>query len=652
MTHITRITTGIVGLLLIALLAASVPARPTAAQSASGAADPSQAPAGTLFSFTASGFGSSEMVNVWLEDPQGRTRTLGTNVASNRIFADVDGNVSWVWQSPENAPGGDWLAVARGLQTRTTLTIPFVVEGTQTGAPRTSYFVDPEHGPPGTTFTFVGRSTGFNVREQVGSWFIQPDGTLRDVQEGQSVDPDGQIFRIWTAPLDAQPGVWIFRARGISSGYVLDMYFRIDAPDQPIDLPPPPPLFVDPASGPPGTLFTFTVGGFRSGEIVGNWLIRPDLIALDAGAWQRADGDGVLVWQWQSPADTPAGIWRFRASGTQTRGYEEIAFVVEGDNPLPPAGSMPPGQVFPTAGPPDTPFILNAEGFLPDERVFFWLATADGRPALDRQGLVIAEDIELQADRDGRVSWVWEAPNRTPPGDYQIVVRGRLTSPLVIQIPLRILDNGRPDAATPPPVVPADGSPGVEFSFFAEGFTSGELLDIFFIAPDGRTLGRDTPGYGVIDETSSRRGHATFRWKAPTSIVPGNWQAVVRGRDSRVTRTIPFRIFNPDTTTPPFSVTPQSGPPGTTFTFTADGFPANARVGYWLTRPDGSIIRIGDLEYEADEIGSDANGRVIITWAAPDMVELPRGVWHLTMRTSQPESLDEDVTYIIYFSVE
>ncbi len=652
MIHRKSISIGMVSLLLLALLLSSIAGTGASAQATSGTVEPPQGAAGTLFSFTASGFGSSEPVNVWLEDPQGRTRTLGTDVASNRIFATVEGSASWVWQSPDNAPAGDWLAVARGANTRRMLTIPVVVEGTQTGTPLTSYFVDPRNGPPGTTFTFVGRSTGFNVAEQVGSWFIQPDGTQRDVQEGQSVDPNGQIFRIWTAPLDAQPGVWIFRARGISSGYVLDMYFRIDPPDQPIDLPPPPPLFVTPASGPAGTLFTFTVGGFQSGEIVGNWLIRPDNTSTDAGAWQRADGDGVLVWQWQSPADTPAGVWRFRASGTQTRGYEELAFVVEGNNPLPPAGGLPPGQVFPSAGAPDTSFILNAEGFLPDERAFFWLATADGQPALDPQGRVIVEETELQADRDGRVSWVWEAPNRTPPGNYQIIVRGRLTSPLVIQIPLTITDPNRPTVPTPPPVVPADGSPGVEFSFFASGFTSGELLDIFFIAPDGTTFGRDNPGYAVIDQTSSRRGYAEFRWKAPATIVAGTWQIVVRGRDSRVTRTIPFRIFRTDTDAPPYSVVPESGLPGTTFTFTADGFPPNSRVGYWMTRPDRSIIRIGDPEYEADEIGSDANGRVIITWDSPDTVQLQRGVWHLTMRTSKPDSLEEDVTYIIYFTVE
>lgn len=638
-------------LLLVALLLAGLPTLP--ARAASGSFSPAAGAAGTLFSFVAEGLGSSEQIEAWLEDPRGRTRSLGTDVASNRIFSDPDGNASWVWQSPDDAPGGNWLAIARGSRSRTIIRIPFIVEGTQTGAPQTSFFVEPRSGVPGTTFTFVGRSNGFAPGEQVGSWFIQPDGTVRDVEQGQSVDPNGQIFRLWTAPLDAEPGTWVFRALGISTGYTLDMTFRIDHPTEPIDLPPPPPLFVEPTSGLPGTVFSFTVGGFARNEIVGNWLIRPDLVSQDAGEWLTADVNGVLTWQWASPPDTPAGVWRFRTNGTQTRGYQEIAFVVEGDNPISPSTDLPPGQAFPSAGLAGTTFTLNAEGFLAEERAYFWLATDAGQPARDGQNRVIAEGAELRADREGRIAWTWQAPQRMLPGSYQIIVQGRLSSPYYVQIPLTITDPNRPEGASPSPVVPEDGSPGVEFTFYADGFNVHEFVDIYFIDPDGRTVGRNDPNFAVTDLKTNRFGSLTWQWKAPRYIRAGRWQTVVEACDSRVVRTIGFNIFTTTEVPVRASVTPEQGQPGTTFTFTADGYPRGRRVGYWLTRPDGTIVRVGDPEVlEADESGVDRNGRVTVVWNSPDTVSLQRGVWHLTMRTSKPQTVDEDITTVIYFTIE
>jgi hypothetical protein len=70
------------------------------------------------------------------------------------------------------------------------------------------------------------------------------------------------------------------------------------------------------------------------------------------------------------------------------------------------------------------------------------------------------------------------------------------------------------------------------------------------------------------------------------------------------------------------SVTPQSGPPGTSFAFTAQGFNAGERVGIWLTAPDQSTFG-ADFQATADGEGSIAADRIGITTDA----SFPDGIW-------------------------
>lgn len=60
------------------------------------------------------------------------------------------------------------------------------------------------------------------------------------------------------------------------------------------------------------------------------------------------------------------------------------------------------------------------------------------------------------------------------------------------------------------------------------------------------------------------------------------------------------------------TVTPQSGPPGTSFAFAAQGFNAGEKVGIWLTAPDQSTYGAG-FQATADDQGSIAGERIGIT---------------------------------------
>lgn len=69
-------------------------------------------------------------------------------------------------------------------------------------------------------------------------------------------------------------------------------------------------------------------------------------------------------------------------------------------------------------------------------------------------------------------------------------------------------------------------------------------------------------------------------------------------------------------------VTPESGPPGTTFTFAAEGFEPGEAVGIWLTAPDQSTFG-ADFQATADSNGSIAGENIAITTNQ----EFADGIW-------------------------
>jgi hypothetical protein len=626
-------------LLVLVLLATTLlsPGMSTANDGVTGSVQPESGPPGTTFTFVASGFDSSERMGLWLVQPDGGTRQLGPEVQDNRRFADVDGTLVWTWTPPDLAPGGEWLMVARGEYTRRMVEIPFFVVSDQGNLPPSSWFVEPTRGGPGTTFTFVGRSTAFIPGEQVGSWFIQPNGAPLNVTQGMSVDPNGQIYRQWEAPPDVCGGQWIFRAVGISSGFNIDMDFIIEGPPCPEIVEEPITVEATPAAGPPGTTFTFVARGFEPNELVSNWLMSPNNREYDSdSAWRQADGNGVFTAQWQSPPDAPSGPWIFRMSGTQTDGFQDIPFQVLGTNPegVPPATG--PGSVSPESGLPGTEFRFTVGGFEGDEVVLYWLEDPNGMP--------FANEVPLEADAEGSVSWTWRSPEDAMEGQWQMVVRGRI-SPITLQIPCRILSVDA-NRLQRPAVEPEIGLPGTTFTFFADGFTSGEALDTWLSGPNGAT-------YDLRDIAASREGEANWDWTAPPDIAVGEWSMIARGFQSRVQHIIPFRISpeaDPEVNIP-YGVTPESGPPGTTFTFFAEGFRGGERVSVWLTAPDGTTVRVGDPEvYEADELPADENGRLEVTWTSPP--DAQRGTWNLTTRTARPDDIEDVIIYVIHFTIE
>lgn len=84
---------------------------------------PSVGPAGSTFTFYASGFTADERVGYWLNSPAGAVVTID----DQQHYANSDGQFSTTWAAPSAVTPGIWQLVAQGTQSGVLVVIPFEV---------------------------------------------------------------------------------------------------------------------------------------------------------------------------------------------------------------------------------------------------------------------------------------------------------------------------------------------------------------------------------------------------------------------------------------------------------------------------------------------------------------------------------------------
>ncbi|GIW00619.1 hypothetical protein [Roseiflexus sp.] len=175
----------------------------------------------------------------------------------------------------------------------------------------------------------------------------------------------------------------------------------------------------------------------------------------------------------------------------------------------------------------------------------------------------------------------------------------------------------------PATVYPSSGPAGTRFDFLADGFQSGERIDIWVNAPDGRALPARPDS--ELQRRVARDGRAAWSWTSPNDIQPGMWSLVARGQRSGAVRVGLFTILPPAApAAPDANAFPATGRPGTRFVFFAAGFAADDPIGFFLSAPDGEETPV------AVEQPRIFNGRVDWAWTAPD--NAAPGVWRFRVR--------------------
>jgi hypothetical protein len=608
----TRLLPILAALAMLAGLLVAAPAR-----AAGGTVSPQEGGVGTRFNFSAEGFKAGERVDSWVTGPDGSVAPRYPSV-----YADVNGAIVWSWDVAPGTASGVWNMSARGIISDTRVTIRFtVVDSAPISLPAS---VSPTTGAPGTTFSF--RVGGLKPGERVGAWLTQPDGKSRDFTPGKEfrayADENGSVAWTWAAPATIPVGAWLANARGLDSAREVSFGFTISGtpPSGPVRT-------ITPTSGAPGTTFTVVVGGFKPSERVGSWLNQPDGSRLEATPYIVADDKGVATWSWKAPVNAASGTWQAVTHGRDGGLEVVLPFTVSGTNPAPAGPDAPTITLSPTTVHPGDNLTISVTGFGHNENIFYWATRPDGLPLENRPS--------AESDGNGNGSWVYKVPNNAVAGTWLMNVLGD-SSGRSAQAAFTVTV----ESANPPySVTPASGPVGTTFHFTASGFRDKpEKVYFWFISPSGK--GVDGPKWKHNNED----GTVSWDWTAPSDVVGGVWQAVAHGEVSHIEQVIPFTITR-DTpaASASASVSPESGGPGTTFTFTADGYKEGERVGYWLNLPDGTVLRFDH------ELTGDAKGRVTWSWTAPANAQ--RGLYTMSARSSQSDKINNDVAYAIRFTV-
>jgi hypothetical protein len=161
-------------------------------------------------------------------------------------------------------------------------------------------------------------------------------------------------------------------------------------------------------------------------------------------------------------------------------------------------------------------------------------------------------------------------------------------------------------------VEPNVGVPGTVFDFYAEGFDDEEYVGYWVNGPG---IMYTDVGYAV---DANDDGRADWSWKAPADAPTGDYTMVAQGGDTGYQVLIPFQLI-PHSQGPgvapeegtSYRVDPEIGRPGDEFSFYAEGFEDEERVGYWLNGPQGIISSPG---YWTD---ADNDGEIDWDWRAP-----------------------------------
>ncbi|NTW01015.1 MAG: hypothetical protein HGA19_06835 [Oscillochloris sp.] len=591
----------------------------SAVRAAGGTVSPEQGSVGTRFHFNADGFWPGERVDSWVTRPDGSTAPRYPSV-----YADANGAIVWSWDVDPGTPSGVWDMTARGIDSDVRVVIAFtVVDSPPVTLPNN---VSPASGIPGTTFTF---SVGDMIPgERVSAWLTQPDGASRDFEPNKEfrvyADENGSLSWTWTSPSEGPVGTWIASVRGADSSKQVDISFQITGND-----PTGPVRSITPTSGAPGTTFTVAVGGFGAKEKVGSWFTLPDGSSITAVPYMLADSDGVATWTWTVPTDAPSGTWQAVTKGDFSGLQVTLPFTITGNNPMPAAPTGPTITLSPTTVDPGGTLTVLASGFASGEELNYWPNSPDGLPVENR--------IMTYADKDGNATWNYKVPNNAVTGVWTFNVQGD-DSDQIAQASFTVTNvNGSANYS----VYPSTGGPGTTFQFIAGGFRDKpEKVYFWFHDPNGNEV------TGPDWKRNDHDGRVSWEWTAPEDAMEGTWEAVAHGEKSHIEQVIPFTIERDTPLVPPSaSVSPETGGPGTAFTFTANGFKDGERVGYWLNLPDGTVVRFDH------ELTGDDNGSVTVTWTAP--ADAQRGLYIMAIKSSQSDNVKgRDISYEVRFTVQ
>jgi hypothetical protein len=492
--------------------------------------------------------------------------------------------------------------------------------------------VSPHVGTIGTTFTFFAE--GWPEGDPVDYWVMAP-GQREPFALGKIYGDPDDLERTtwkWEVPADAWEGTWTMNARGLYSELAFTIPFIIEGPPPPTG----PTINAIPTAGIPGETLTFIASGFQAEEEVSYWVTAPSQNTPIYSSTREitADGNGWVRWEWTIPATAQQGRWRMVVFGEESELQQHIDFDVLAPGTNEPATA----HVEPLSGPAGTTFFFWASGFKAGELLEHWLTDPEGQTMSDEQ--------PLYADEGGSVTLQWTSPPEALAGTWMMVIQGsrhRHTVEIAFTV------EGPTQEVEPPQqyVRPSSGPPGTTFTFVMAELPPRAIVGWWATSPDEEVFD------GGVDVQANANGRLVWEWTAPENAIPGQWLMTVDAKEyDDIERTITFDVTASDTSPPPppapSYVTPERGPPGTTFTFETTELVPDENVGYWLTAPDKTVHPAPD-EGEVN-LSADEQGRLTWTWTAPE--DALTGQWVMVVQSTPVDDVTANSHITIPFTIE
>lgn len=223
----------------------------------------------------------------------------------------------------------------------------------------------------------------------------------------------------------------------------------------------------------------------------------------------------------------------------------------------------------PTYGNFDTTFSFSANGFQRNEIVDTWI----GLPNLSA-----VSTGTFSAGDAGTVKWSFKPKTTNGGGEYIAVAKGRVSGQVFVKF--NVIAPPKPETnptpAPKPVVIPPLSARTAQFS--ARGYQGGEVVDVWYQAPNGTVFGY--PNY-----TADAWGNLSFPFVMTPGQMFGGWRVVGRGTRSGNTQWIQFSWFGT------VSSVEASNPilvPAPYYDFVQGGFTPGEVVSLWIGMPNST----------------------------------------------------------------
>ena len=269
----------------------------------------------------------------------------------------------------------------------------------------------PEHGPPGTTFTFA--ATGFTPGEHIGIWLTAPSQATVGLPQQATADSQGSLATAQisiTSGLNFPEGLYSFNAQGVRSKHEARAFFRVTTLATQGDpqklgrlihdqLPRQGQALIMPLAAPPGYTFFLVGAGFQSDELVSAWVTGPDKQshAIDPALIEVSGGSAqVLV----NTDGLPTGVYLAVLQGQRSKVIAAASFMLTRDFVAGPGTARPAnanGSATPADAVPGSLVQVRGQGLQAGEPVEVWMT--------DPMGSYVLLPDPLTAERDGRIGY-------------------------------------------------------------------------------------------------------------------------------------------------------------------------------------------------------------------------------------------------------